>query len=353
MADTQRTGTSGPDMSVVIPTWNNARRLEVTLEALSRCTIPPGLAWEVVLVINNCTDDSREVADRFSRRLPLLRVEEPRQGLSRARNAGLGAAAGKLIVFADDDMRPCSGWIEAYWSAWRRRPAGFYFGGPIEPEYEADGIDPELLRATPFGSVVGVDWGPRERALVPPERLQSNWACPADVLRAAGGFDLRLGLDAALGRQRLGEEFELMDRLEQRGLLPWYLPSARVTHFVPARKCRPGYLADRVEAHGVYALRSSTEFDPARYRYVAPFSRDGLGVRSWRLARGPRISRVPFALVARVLWAGVRALATAVRRPRRYGDYFAFRFGVGLVRGLRSGASGIAAGPREEGTVSS
>lgn len=244
-------------VSVMICTWNNCRRLALTLDAIGRCRIPAGLQWEVVIVNNNCTDDTPSVARSRRDRLPLVYVEERRQGLSRARNAGLQAATGRLVIFTDDDVTPCAEWVETYWAAYRDRPRGFYFGGRLTPDYETAAPEPDLYPLAAF-PITGLDYGPRPRLLEPHERfLGANWACPADALRRVGHFDVHLGLDASLGKRRVGEEWDMMVRLRQHDILPWYVPEAVVAHFVPTHKCRLGYLAENWEAQGYCAGLSS------------------------------------------------------------------------------------------------
>lgn len=330
------------DVSVMISTWNNAARLALTLDAISRCVVAGDLEWELVLVDNNCTDDTPEVAQQFKRKAPLVYVKEPRQGLSHARNAGLAAARGRLLVFTDDDVTPCEGWIATYVAAHRERPRGFYFGGPLGSEYETARPEEELLRFAGL-SVTGIDWGPPARILTTRERLApANWACPADVVRAAGGFDTRLGLDASLGRRRLGEAFDLMDRLRRRGMQPWYLPGAFVRHFVPARKCSLEHIADNFEAQAVYGILTGR---------IHP-----------RLEREPRlrafyhqdhVSRLPL----RLSWvAGIAALRWIVARlggQQGYDAYMTLRFCRGVIRGYRErraatrGHRGAATAPPE------
>ena len=152
------------DLSVVLCTWNNCGRLAITLDAICRCVIPANLKWEIVLVNNNCTDETQRVAHAFAPKLPLRYVEEPRQGLSRAKNAGLKTASGQLIVFTDDDVKPHPEWLVTYWEAYQARPSGCYFGGPITCEYEDRRPDSELLRVASL-PVAGVDWGPEARLL--------------------------------------------------------------------------------------------------------------------------------------------------------------------------------------------
>ena len=58
------------DVCVMLCTWNNSSRLRITLDAIAQCEVPEGLCWELVLVNNNCTDDTDAVAAEFAERLP-------------------------------------------------------------------------------------------------------------------------------------------------------------------------------------------------------------------------------------------------------------------------------------------
>src|SRR5262245_10975292 len=120
------------DVSVIVCTWNNARRLAITLGALRECHIPRDMQWELVLVDNGSTDDTAVVVRQFTDVLPLVRLEERRPGLSHAKNAALRSSSGRLLIFTDDDVTPCRDWIKTYWAAHRDRQSGYYFGGPIE-----------------------------------------------------------------------------------------------------------------------------------------------------------------------------------------------------------------------------
>jgi len=192
------------DLSVVICTWNNCNRLAITLNSLSHCVIPQALKWELVLVNNNCTDETDQVAQQFTDKLPLVYIHEPQQGLSRARNAGLKAASGDLILFTDDDVKPSPNWIKIYWSAYQERPRGFYFGGPIESEFEGFAPESQLLGWAP-PSVRGLNWGDRPRRLSSKEYfISANWACPQQELNAVGGFDIHKGLNASLRNIHIG-----------------------------------------------------------------------------------------------------------------------------------------------------
>jgi len=319
------------DLSVVLCTWNNCDRLGITLEAIGRCIIPPGVNWELVVVANNCTDATADVARAFSGRLPLRHVVEARQGLSHARNTGVAAARGRLIVFADDDITPSAEWIGAYWRAHQERPVGYYFGGPLTCEYESSAPEPELFELAGI-PVTGINWGPVARVLDPHELFMgANWSCPAEALRAVGPFDPALGLDASLGKRRVGEEWDMMQRLRSQGFLPWYLPAAVVAHFVPAHKSRLQYTASNWEAMGVHCASRSVTSTPFLQRrpYLRAYCQSrsrGVGVVPWRTYSGA----VRFVL---------RWLLARMIGRKGYQDYVSWRFCRGAIAGFRAAAS--------------
>jgi GT2 family glycosyltransferase len=114
------------DVSVIICTWNNCERLAITLDVISHCIVPSDPTWELVFVNNNSVDETKNITTDYSSKLPLVYTEEPQQGLSRARNRGIKVATGNLIVFTDDDTKPCPEWIEVYWNAYMDKPSGFF-----------------------------------------------------------------------------------------------------------------------------------------------------------------------------------------------------------------------------------
>jgi glycosyltransferase involved in cell wall biosynthesis len=249
-------GPPAPGVSVLIASHDNCARLAVTLANIARCH-PPPVAWELVLVANGCSDDTAAVVCERAATLPLIYCELPSPGLSQARNAGIKMARGGLIVCTDDDVRPCPDWLVAYWNAFRELGTGWFFGGPLVSEFEGGERPPLALLPFANRSIAGWYGGTARREIASNEHFMgANWAFPAAAIRHSGGFDEALGLDASLGRRRVGEEFDLMDRLRAHGLRGMYLPTAQVQHFVPKSKCTMRYLADNARASG----RSSVRF---------------------------------------------------------------------------------------------
>jgi glycosyltransferase involved in cell wall biosynthesis len=101
-------------ISVIVPVRNGMPWLEQQLQALAEqeCHEP----WEVVVVDNNSTDESRSVAQDWVNRSSMFRLVDASKvrGAGAARNAGVGAARGELLAFADADDVVQPGWLTAH-----------------------------------------------------------------------------------------------------------------------------------------------------------------------------------------------------------------------------------------------
>ncbi len=116
-----------PKVSVVVPTRDRHASLVRTLEALLRQEDAPN--FEVIVV-----DDGSEPPVEAARlpRLLQLRVLRGRgQGPGSARNLGLAAARGEVVLFTDDDTIPTPQWIAAAYRRLQKDPAAVGVEGPV------------------------------------------------------------------------------------------------------------------------------------------------------------------------------------------------------------------------------
>ena len=131
------------DFSVIVPCFNNERYLRVCLEALFAQTYPRD-RYEVILVDNNSTDRSLEIARDFP---GLMVLQEEVQGSYSARNRGLRNSRGKMLAFTDSDCEACPTWLQtmaaslsepgAVLALGSRRHAAESFGLTMAADYEA------------------------------------------------------------------------------------------------------------------------------------------------------------------------------------------------------------------------
>ncbi len=92
-------------ISVVIPAYNEEQLIGDCLRHLNKQTVAPD---EVLVVDNNCTDRTAEIAKFLGAKV----IKEPKKGVIFARNAGFDAARGDIILRTDADTRPPKDWVE-------------------------------------------------------------------------------------------------------------------------------------------------------------------------------------------------------------------------------------------------
>jgi glycosyltransferase involved in cell wall biosynthesis len=301
-------------ITIIIPTWNNAQRLDITLSAMARCE-RASIDCEFIVVSTPCGDRTDEIVKAWEPRLPLRHLHEHRMGLARARNTGLEAARGELVIFTDDDVKPCANWLNLYWQAFETRPQGYYFGGSIDSDYESGPPHPDLMGVAP-PSIKGLHFGNQARTLDDGECFVSaNWACRANELRSVGGFDEALGLHAVENQVVVGEETDLQMRLQGKGLRAWYLPDAPVAHFVPRDKSTLRHIADRYQASAEIWQRRRLKADGETSCSKAP---------RWLRRKQSK------------LWW--RWLTCRLLRRNGYREYLSYRWTLGRVQGYVSAA---------------
>jgi glycosyltransferase involved in cell wall biosynthesis len=86
-------------ISVIIPTQNRYRYLELALESYVRQTFRD---FEVVVVDDGSWDQTAEIVQSYQSKLTLKYIRQEQRGRAAARNRGIVAAEGRLLVFADD-----------------------------------------------------------------------------------------------------------------------------------------------------------------------------------------------------------------------------------------------------------
>lgn len=128
------------DIAVVIPTWNGAARIVPALESLAQQTLARD-RFEVVVADDGSKDRTEEVVGDFRSRHPDLNlryVRIPHGGVNAARNAGIGASAGRSVMLLDDDEEAPADHLERVVELMADRPDLPGVGGPYylkDPAY--------------------------------------------------------------------------------------------------------------------------------------------------------------------------------------------------------------------------
>lgn len=251
-------------LSVAICTWNRATLLNQTLARMHKLRLPEGIQWEVLVVNNNCRDNTDEVILQHSNDLPIRRVFEPSPGLSNARNAAVKCANGDYIIWTDDDVLVDDGWIEGYVRAFDRWPDVAIFGGPVTPWFE--GTAPKWLKAV---------WHKVADAYAVRDLAPYSIRFTEEVLPYGANYAMLLSAqkqycyDPSLGRVGNGmvggEEIGLIRAMIRDGFSGFWIPDATVQHFIPQDRQKARYLRRYFHGQGLTLARTDENQNVARF----------------------------------------------------------------------------------------
>lgn len=219
-------------ISLVIATYNGAKKITRTLQSLTEQTLDKAL-WSVVVVNNNSSDNTAEVVEEFIVAHPELNIKlvnEPQQGLSFARNRGIDESEGEYIAIIDDDEIACPDLLAEYFEFLDRHPYAVAAGGKITPLYPNE--RPSWLSDITERPIAGtLDLG-SEITLFPEGKYfgGGNMCLRRKAIERYGKFDTNLG---RRGSKLLGgEEKELYMRYYNAGEDICYLPKAEIFHII-------------------------------------------------------------------------------------------------------------------------
>jgi glycosyltransferase involved in cell wall biosynthesis len=292
-------------ISVVIPTRDRRASVQHSLAALRAQDFPPQ-DLEVVVVIDGSTDGTAEALSALRMPFALRVVAQPHLGAAAARNRGAAAAAGRVLLFLDDDIEATPPLVGTHARAHQGSPGLVALGDlSVLPPGPGSYFDEQLR-----------DWG---REMLEPLRRPGHRYTHRDTL--SGHFSLDAGLFSRVGgfdsRLRCHEDYEIGFRLLEAGGRFEFLPDAVGTHHeitdlsrALSRKYQEG-IADVQIGRLHPELRPSLLLGrlagrlPGAHRALAAlaFSLPGAGDRL--IARVPRLLDALEALRLRWLWRRV------------------------------------------------
>lgn len=197
-----------PNVSVVIPTFNGAKKIVSLLEALSKQS---NLAFKTYIVIDGSTDDSVKRIKERTWNFEFEIIEQENQGRSIARNNGANSCKEGLIIFFDDDLRPEPNCIQRHVDHYLKYSNSILVGAPLS--------DPKKSKSDFWKYKIHLEnlWTEKFQHEVYKVSIENfifssaNFSIPQNLFLQLKGFDYRLkdAEDYDLGQRSLKEGIEI------------------------------------------------------------------------------------------------------------------------------------------------
>lgn len=228
------------EIAAIICTHNRAQYLGAAIDSLLQQDFND---FQVVVVDNASTDNTKEVVEARLPHPQLKYIFEPVLGLSVARNTGAKATTAPIVAYLDDDALASPQWLKVLVAAYQSNPKLAIAGGKVTLIWPNGVTPPHWLSLELTGCLGYYDLGEQmvyiDKPGLTPRGL--NYSLRRSFFEEVGGFAPSLG---RVGQKLLSnEELYLTELALKQGWLVAYLPDAFVAHNVdPERLSRAWFL---------------------------------------------------------------------------------------------------------------
>lgn len=271
-------------ISIIICTYNRDAYIYKTLQHITYNGFPL-TDYEIILVNNNSTDQTAKECLRFQADYPQVNFRyfiETRQGLSFARNRGIGEAQGEVLVFLDDDAFMNKNYLRRLREYLAAYPSVSAFGGKITPLYES-GAAPAWMSKWSYSWVSAINKGEKVCLF-----KGHSYPIGANMgfLRHAlpkDGFNTTLGRNK--GNLMGGEEKDIFNRMKALNAEIYYFPGIEVQHIIPEKRTTRKYIRELATGIGQSEYVRTLAISPSAYykRLLAEAIKWGATLVLWLL----------------------------------------------------------------------
>lgn len=237
--------TESLDFTVAIPTYNGESRLPELLERLQNQIDTENLTWEIIVVDNNSTDNTKKVVQTYQQNwqclYPLKYCFEASQGAAYARKRAVEEAKGKFIGFLDDDNYPISTWVAAAYAFGQKYLKAGAYGSQIHPDWEVEPPQ-NFQRIAPFLAItergnLPLLYEPAKKLLPPSAGLVIRRQAWLESVPAHSILTGRIN-----GNMLTSEDLEMLSYIQKSGWEIWYNPEMEIYHKIPVFRLQKAYL---------------------------------------------------------------------------------------------------------------
>ena len=232
-------------ISVIICTYNGAQRLPKTIEHIARQEVDPQIKWEVIIINNNSTDNTKEIAqeewDKYNLNVPFRVIDEPRQGLSYARQRGIKEALYEYLLFCDDDNWLSKNYVNKAYEIMENHPEVGAAGG--QSEAITDGQFPQWFEKYKSSYAVGKQG--KKTGIITHRGLLwgAGLIIRKSLLEEAERLDFKSFLTGRKGNELLaGDDSEMCKWIILLGYELWYDEDLKFIHYIASHRLTLDYL---------------------------------------------------------------------------------------------------------------
>jgi glycosyltransferase involved in cell wall biosynthesis len=217
MIQGKQDSTAIPLFSIVIPVYNDWKPLEQCLQSLTEQTNPPD--FEVIIVDDGSTDAAPEYIRSWVQGYSSIVIQQAHTGIPAARNRGIRAAKGAVVLFVDADCRLQADCLAALSSMIAQSPQHDCFQLRLVGNRSSLVGRAEHLRLSTF-----------QNYMLQPDGCIRYLNTAGFAIRRESA-DIEPGLFNPVALR--AEDTLLLAKLMQDGKLPFFVPDAVVEHAIP------------------------------------------------------------------------------------------------------------------------
>lgn len=230
-------------ISVIVPSYNRAHYLEGALKSLTCQETDGRISYEVVIVDNASTDNTREVVQGFAAHssTTVRYLHEPNPGDAPPRNKGIRETDGDWLAFFDDDQFAEPRWLLNMLEVAEQQNTTVV-GGPVHLDLD-DAISSQFSQAC-------------RNTLREMKPYPADQPYEIDVIPGTGNLLIARRLFEEIGLfsesiKEGGSDWKLVNDARAAGVIPWYASKAKIRHRVEGNRMTPQYFRWDAQNGGV------------------------------------------------------------------------------------------------------